>query len=364
MSRVSGFSRSPDFSSRLQFASASGVAVALGFFAAAGLLKAQDAPASAISRQVKDVFERAAKAVVKIHGMDEHGEICGTGFFIDPTGTLYTSYTVGGEAENFTVQFAGKRYPARQILADIRSGIAMLKVDLATPALPVGKSEQLEVATPVVTIGYPLDLPETPSFGMIAGFDRKCLGRYFSTTHLRVNLPTQRGEAGAPLLNLNGEVVGIVVSSLENNSACYALPIDAAEKIRADFVRFGEARHGWIGINVSEAAAPVEGSRAEMTEIMPGTPAADSGIKEGDILLQVGRTKVHEPEDVLDASFFITAGDTVPITVQRGDETLTFNVRADFHPAAQRPPLIASPALFNRAIPLNLQAAPQRSPKF
>ena len=86
-----------------------------------------------------------------------------------------------------------------------------------------------------------------PSFGMIAGFDRKCLGRYFSTTHLRVNLPTQRGEAGAPLLNLNGEVVGIVVSSLENNSACYALPIDAAEKIRGDFVRFGEARHGWIG---------------------------------------------------------------------------------------------------------------------
>jgi S1-C subfamily serine protease len=101
-----------------------------------------------------------------------------------------------------------------------------------------------------------------------------------------------------------------------------------------------------------------------MTDIMPGTPAADSGIKTGDILLQVGRTKVREPEDVLDASFFITAGDTVPITVRRGDETLTFNVRADFHPAAQRPPLIASPALSNRAIPLNLQSAPQRSPKF
>src|ERR1700741_2021669 len=109
MSRVSGFSRSPDFPCRLQFASFSGVAFVLGLFVAAGPLKAQDAPASAISRQGKDVFERAAKAVVKVHGIDEHGEICGTGFFIDPTGTLYTSYTVGGEAENFTVQFAGKR---------------------------------------------------------------------------------------------------------------------------------------------------------------------------------------------------------------------------------------------------------------
>ena len=177
------------------------------------------------------------------------------------------------------------------MIADVRSGIAILKADIATPALPIGKSEQIEVATPVITIGYPLDLPETPSFGMIAGFDRKFLGRYFSTTHLRVNVPTQRGEAGAPILNFKGEVVGILVSSIENGSACYALPIDAAEKIRNDFVRFGEARHGWIGINVAEAEKFKEGSRAEMTEIMRDTPAFGSGAKPGDILLQVGKTK-------------------------------------------------------------------------
>src|SRR5947209_14665750 len=242
------------------------LAFAVVFCSGAGLLLAQEQSATAISHQVRELFEQAAKAVVKIHGVDEHSEICGTGFFVDPTGTLYTAYTVGGEAGNFTVEFGGKKYPARQLVADIRSGTAMLKVDETTPALPVGKSEELEVATPVVAVGFPLDLPETPSFGMLAGFDHKCLGRYFSTTHLRVNLPTQRGEAGAPLLNMKGEVVGIVVSSLENNSACYAVPIEAAEKIRSDFVRFGEPRHGWIGINVSEAAQPVEGSRAEMTD--------------------------------------------------------------------------------------------------
>src|SRR5438874_11902777 len=319
------------------------IAFALIFLSGGSLLLAQEQSATAVSHQVKDVFERAAKAVVKIHGVDEHSPICGTGFFIDPTGTLYTAYTVGGEAGNFTIEFGGKKYPARQLLADIRSGTAMLKIDAATPALPIGKSEGLEVTTPVVAVGFPLDLPETPNFGMVAGFDHKCLGRYFSTTHLRVNLPTQRGEAGAPLLNMKGEVVGIVVSSLENNSACYAVPIEAAEKTRSDFVRFGEPRHGWIGINVSEAAQPVEGSRAEMTQIMGGTPAARSGIKSGDVLLSVGRKKVTQPEDVLDTSFFITAGDAVPIIVMRGNEKLTFNVQADFHPASQRPPLIASP---------------------
>src|SRR5437879_6892609 len=165
MRRLSNFSRAPEFLFRVQLASVSGLVFALIFFAAPALLRAQEQSAAAISRQVKDVFERVAKAVVKIHGVDEHCEISGTGFFVDPTGTLYTSYTVGGEAGNFTIDFNGKRYPARQVLADIRSGTAILKTDLATPALPIGKSEELEVATPVVAIGYPLDLPETPNFG-------------------------------------------------------------------------------------------------------------------------------------------------------------------------------------------------------
>ncbi len=307
------------------------------------------------------MFERSAKAVVKIHAVDQHGELSGTGFFVDPAGTLYTSYSVGGEADNFTVEIDGKKIPARQLLADLRSGIALLKVDMTTPSLPIGRSNHLEVAMPVVTIGYPLDLPETPNFGMIAGLDRKYLGRYFSTTHLRVNLPTQRGEAGAPVLNFKGEVIGILVSSLENNTSCYALPIDAAEKIRSDFMRFGEARHGWIGINVAEAPEAEGGSRAEMTQIMDDTPAAGSGVKTGDILLQVGKTAVHEPEDVIDASFFITAGDVVPITVLRGKEKLTFNVQADFHPASQHPPLAAdlSP---KQALPLKLDSAVKRTP--
>src|SRR5438105_9104107 len=155
-------------------------ALALTFLSGGSLLFAQEQSATAISHQVKEIFERCSKAVVKIHGVDEHSEICGTGFFIDPTGTLYTAYTVGGEAGNFTIEFDGKKYPARQLLADIRSGTAMLKVDETTPALPIGKSEELEVATPVVAVGYPLDLRETPSFGMVAGSDRKCSGRHSS----------------------------------------------------------------------------------------------------------------------------------------------------------------------------------------
>lgn len=330
---------------------------ALGLIAPA--LRAQDDTAGAISREVKSLFERCGKAVVKIRAVDEHSELSGTGFFVDPAGTIYTSYSVGGEADNFTVQFGGKKYHATQLMADLRSGVALLKVDLATPFLPIGKSSELGLATPVVAIGYPLDLPESPSFGMIAGFDRKYLGRYFSTTHLRVNLPTQRGEAGAPLLNFKGEVVGILVSSVDSGSACYALPIDAAEKIRRDYVRFGDARHGWIGIDVQEANQPIDGSTAEMTQIRENTPAAESGLKTGDVLLQVGNVPVHQPEDVIDASFFISAGDTVPITVKRGDQKMTFTVEA----ASARPEAMALGPSNKTAVPLRLDSTPAQTPQ-
>ncbi len=352
--------------------SASSLAFALVLFGALAFARADEtapppAPAqspesstTSISREVKEIFEKSGKAVVKIRGTDEHGDLSGTGFFIDPAGMLYTAFSVGGDTDNLTVEFEGKTYPARVMMADLRSGIAILKADIATPALPIGKSESMEVATPVMAIGYPLDLPSTPSFGMVAGFDKKFLDRYFCTTHVRVNLPTQRGEAGAPLLNFKGEVVGILVAQIDNGSACYALPIDAAEKIRNDFIRFGEARHGWIGINVAQAPKPVDGSTAEMTEIIKDTPAFGSGVRSGDILLQVGKTRVHQPEDVIDASFFLTAGDTVPITVMRGEEKLTFEVKADCHPLSPCAPKAATltPA---QGIPLQLDAT-RRTP--
>src|SRR3954449_10932403 len=95
------------------------------------------ASTSSISREVKEVFEKSGKAVVKIRGIDEHGELSGTGFFIDPAGTIYTAFSVGGDTESLTVEFDGKTYPARLMMADLRSDIALLKADIATPALPI-----------------------------------------------------------------------------------------------------------------------------------------------------------------------------------------------------------------------------------
>src|SRR2546430_558731 len=128
MNRPSGFRLSSRVGEGYHLAVCSKAVIAFAFLSAVALARAQDQSASSISREVKDVFERASSAVVKIHGADEHSEIVGTGFFVDPTGTIYTCYSVGGEGENFTVEFGGKTVPARQAVADVRSGLAMLKV--------------------------------------------------------------------------------------------------------------------------------------------------------------------------------------------------------------------------------------------
>ncbi len=284
--------------------------------------------ADSLSTEVRDVFERCKGAVVKVEATDNTGQLCGTGFFIDPNGTLLTSYSVGGESRDFFVILPDKtRMAARLLIADPRAGIAMLKaenVPCGTPFLPLAKPGELAVATPVVAVAYPMDMPLTPSFGMIAGLDLKYLGRYFATTHIRASVPVQRGQGGAPLLNMQGEVLGVIISSIDNGSACFAIPAEAVEKVHRDYDRYGAVRPGWLGVIVRAATNGTQGSTAEVERLETGAPAIKAGLLPGDILLKIGAIAIKSPQDVLNASFFLTAGESIPVVVWRGDKELTF----------------------------------------
>ena len=299
---------------------------------------------NSISSEVARVFESAKNAVVRIEAEDEHGKLAGTGFFIDPSGTIMTAYAVGGESRDIIVEFGANRYPAERLVGDPRSGIAILRLTATTtPWLPIGDSDELKMASPVVTIGYPMDLSVTPTFGMIGGFDLKYLNEYFSTTLIRANIAAQRGEAGAPVLNLKGEVVGILIFPIDNRTACYALPMKAAQKVRTDYVRFGEVRPGWVGVNVVESDESVHDSSVVIQSFADGSPGADSGLQPGDVLIRIGSMVIHSPPDVLNASFFLTADEDVPITVLRDGKEISVTVTATEHPTylQQKLPLFA-----------------------
>lgn len=302
----------------------------------------ETAPAlDALQREVQNIFAKCRTSVVRIEATDQHGYLSGTGFFIDPNGLLYTSYTVGGESRDIQVAFGGAHYPAQRLVSDIRSGIAILKIDAQTPFLSFGSSRQLAVASPVIAIGYPMDLPLTPVFGTVGGFDLKYQGRYFATAHIRANIPVQRGEGGAPLVNSRGEVVGVLISRVESGNASFVLPIEAAEKIRRDFVRFRAVRPGWIGVRIKPLEEPVDGSTAAIEETLPDAPGQKAGLLPGDVIIQVGDHHITSPEDVLDASFFLTAQDETLIRVARAGSEREFAVTPVDNPDAHASPVPA-----------------------
>lgn len=296
----------------------------------------------AIEGAIADVFRSATPSVVRVESEDELGKVAGTGFFADATGTIYTLASVVGDGLAISVSRGDQRWPAKLLTKDPRSGIALIKVDEAgaTPFLEQGDSRKVQASSPLVVVGFPFDHDVSPSFGVVGGLDRKSQGKFFATTHIRANIPVQRGQGGSPVLDLDGKVVGVLVSGMEDGAGCFVLPIRAAEKVRADFVRFGDVRHGWAGVTVQEMPAAVRGSRMVIDVVDPGGPAANQ-FRPGDVVLQVGDVAIREPEDALDASFFLTAGEPVDVRVARGDEVITVPFTPAEHPLDRKEELQA-----------------------
>ena len=291
------------------------------------LCAADQSTAQNICTEFGRIFEQHRRSVVRIYATDDLGIRVGSGFFVDPSGVIYTHAGTVMNAEDVKVSFDGRLIPARVITVDDRNGIALLKVDCTTPFIPIGDSDKITETTPVILIGFPEEYEVSSNFGMIAARERQHLGKYFATSHFRANMAVQRGEGGAPVLNLAGEVIGILVARISDGTACHILPIRAAEKTRQDISRFGELRPGWVGGEVEDATAPIAGSTAQILTLGPGTPAAESGLKAGDVILSINGIPVTCSEDVLDAAYFLTAGDLVEVLILRDGEKRSISVK-------------------------------------
>ena len=290
-----------------------------------------------VGTEVNRVFSTCKRAVVRVAATDQHGLHIGTGFFVDPHGTIFTDFSVGGNSWDFSVEFDDKKYPAKCLVADARSGVAILKIEADTPFLPISRADGLEPSDTVALIGYFRDLPVSYTIGPVQGFDQRALGGWLLPAHIRAGMVVLPGQQGAPLVNLRGEVVGIVVGQI-GDAACCALPVRAAEKIRRDYVRFGEPRPGYLGVTITPSPELVndEGIETSVAELSPGSAALRSGLRTGDVLVKVNNEPVNRPSDVLDISFYLTGGDEVPVTVKRGGEMLTVHVEAGDEPGSRR----------------------------
>jgi len=292
-----------------------------------------------ISEEVNLIFEKAAPSVVKVRTVQGSQPRAGTGFFIDDQGTVLTSYAVIRDADKAWVEYQERKLTAEVIGKDRRSGVSLLKIEQTdTPFLELGDSSGLKMASGLVSVAYPYNLPLAPSFGFVTGFDVRYLNRFFATTHIRANVSVSPGQIGGPLLNTKGEAVGLLVLAVQEGKECYALPANSARRIINDILENGQARHGWVGVGVIEGQNAGEGRRPVIvSNLFRGTPAAKSGLQPGDEVKRIGDQEVSTPSDILDAAFFSEVGKPVPVEVIRDGEKMVFDLPIVERPAGSSP---------------------------
>jgi serine protease Do len=283
------------------------------------------------------LVDKAKAAVVQVRSGDKGFILAGTGFFIDDQGTVLTSSTILGDNPNARVVIDGVEMDAKILGNDPRSGLAMLRVNYsASPSLPLGRGADLQSGDGVMIVGFPLNLPAASAEGPVSGFDASYLARIddtlapksalaaverFATTHIHANVAISPGQVGAPLLNSHGEVVGLVATSPDDGRSIYALPAEAMQKVMADFTQYGRARYGWVGINVLPAPDRAhDGRTVRVVQCVAGSPASESGIQPGDVVMRIDSREIYRPTDVIDASFFSQVGANMTVVVRRDDK--------------------------------------------
>jgi S1-C subfamily serine protease len=314
---------------------------------------------------IADISQRVGPSVVSIITQQTSAEAslyfgqesrssqaAGTGFMIDDNGLILTNkHVVPAETKSVTVITAdGTRYEDVEIIGrDPLNDLAILKVKQPKnfKAIPLADSSNVRTGQKVVAIGNALgQFQNTVTSGIISGQGRPVQAgtkeggaSEFLTNLFQTDAAINSGNSGGPLLNFNGEVIGVntaVAADAENVG--FSIPINEAKSIIASVQQTGKLQRPYIGIqyvlltpdiakqlNLSvNAGAYVQ---KEAGAIIPGSPAAKAGVEPGDVVTKVDSTEINEKNTPQIALGKFKVGDTVTLTVVRGDKTLQLKAK-------------------------------------
>ncbi len=258
----------------------------------------------------------------------------GSGFIIDPRGTVLTNHHVVDDATEILVTLPDARdFGARLAGSDPATDIAVLVLQDAEdlPVAPLGTASDLMIGEWTVAIGNPFGgLLSNPEPSVTAGVV-SALGRHlvpggddegFHLGMIQTDAAINPGNSGGPLVNARGEVIGINASILSRSGGSeglgFAIPIDRALKVARDLADHGEVRRAWLGFQVvAEEADDFGRSRGvRVARVTPGSPAAEAGVRAGARLLQVGTSRMATPLDYEAALLDLRAGDRVRLGIE------------------------------------------------
>jgi len=301
------------------------------------------------------VFAKGNPSVVRINVSSGQGESLGTGFVVDTEGHVVTNYhVVAGSDGSVIVDFVdGEAEVADVVGVDKDADLAVVKVRNPKPNILVpaelGDSSELRVGDVVMAIGNPFGENRTATAGIISAVRAsKSEGgdSVFSIPGvLQTDAAINPGNSGGPLFNSRGQVIGVNTFILDpsgrgaNIGIGYAVPINLVKRVAPSLIANGSYTHPFFGAGLSAVnslAARQKNLATKgvlITEVYEG-PAANAGLQKGDIIIGVNGQAVLDPGDVISFLEFNTSpGDTITLTVVRGNATSDVAVQVGSRPS-------------------------------
>jgi len=293
----------------------------------------------------------------------------GSGFVIDKEGHILTNYHVIEGAGEIVVILddngTEKEYTATLVGSDPKTDIALIKINRESgdnkdfPFLRLGSSENLEVGEWVVAIGNPFGLSHTVTVGVVSALGRS-IGAGPYDEFIQTDASINPGNSGGPLINIEGDVIGINTAIISGNTGGnvgigFAIPIDIAKGILKDLRERGTVTRGWLGVMIQKITPDLaksfglsQSEGALVGDVLPDGPAAKGGVKRGDVIVMFDGQQVKDMEDLPKIVAATRPNSVVDVEVIRDGSRMTLSVSIELLEDSQE-------TVVAKADPLGLQ---------
>ena len=276
----------------------------------------------------------------------------GSGVIIDSNGLVLTNAHVVERVDQVSITLADGAICEGQVLGtDSITDLALVKIQdkINSKFAPLGDSEKLEVGDWAIALGTPYGLEKTVTLGIISSLHRDINSLGFSDKRLdliQTDAAINPGNSGGPLINSNGEVIGIntLVRSGPGAGLGFAIPINLARRVSNQLLKDGEVIHPYLGVQLISLTAKIakehnndpnsllqlpERSGALVQSIVPNSPAEKAGLKRGDLVIAAEDMVINEPKALLDEVEKAKIGKTFPLLIVRNNEEIKVNIKPE-----------------------------------
>ena len=273
----------------------------------------------------------------------------GSGVIISPDGYILTNNHVVEGADEIEITLTdSRRARARVIGTDPETDLAILKVELdKLPVIVLGDSDALAVGDRVLAIGNPFGVGQTVTSGIVSALGRTQLGINTFENFIQTDAAINPGNSGGALVDVNGNLMGINTAIYSRSGGSmgigFAIPVSTAKMVLDGIVKDGQVTRGWIGVEPSELSpelAETFGVKASegviITGVLQNGPAAQAGLRPGDVIVGVGQKKIASVPALLSTVAALKPGEKAVFEVQRSGRMVELEITPGLRPTQQR----------------------------